>query len=117
MSNDLKDQDVLLVREKGSDELQVASTDKDGKVQVVKQTDGDNPDFLKIDRNGDLLENFFRNFMRQVKNPTRFEFFRVPADKFKESTERLQDALKNPDAPLNKAVIDAHRVEPGDYIK
>jgi hypothetical protein len=117
MSENLKNQDVLLVREKGSNELRVASADKDGKAKAVKPTDGENPDFLKIDKHGSILENFFKNFMRQVKDPTRFEFFRVPVDKLKEGIERLRDALKNPNSPLNKAVLDAHRVEPGEYIK
>jgi hypothetical protein len=36
MNEHLKDQDVLLVREKGSNELSVAKMDKDGKVKQVK---------------------------------------------------------------------------------
>ncbi|KAA6330992.1 hypothetical protein EZS27_020366, partial [termite gut metagenome] len=66
MDEKLKDQDVLLVREKGSNELQVAKMDKDGKVKSAKP-DGENPDLLKIDKHGNILENFFENFMRQVK--------------------------------------------------
>ncbi|MDR2692146.1 MAG: hypothetical protein LBB73_07655 [Dysgonamonadaceae bacterium] len=47
---------------------------------------------------GIFLENFFENFMRQVKKPTRFEFFRVPAEKFKKVVQKLQDAFTGFDA-------------------
>jgi hypothetical protein len=117
MEKNLKDTDVLLVREKSGSELNVAGMDKDGKVKSVKPTGEENPDFLKIDRNGNILENFFENFARQVKNPTHFEFFRVPAEKVKEVVKKLQDALKNPQKPENKSFIDLHRVEPGDFLK
>jgi hypothetical protein len=110
MNEKLKDRDVLLVKEKGSNELRTAQMGKDGKVKTAKP-DGDNPDFLRIDRHGNILENFFANFMRQVKEPTRFEFFRVPADKIGEVMQKLQEAFQNPDKPENKAFIDAHRVD------
>jgi hypothetical protein len=116
MDKKLKGQDVLLVREKGSSELNVAKMDKDGKVKQAKP-DGENPDLLKIDKNGNILENFFENFMRQVKDPTRFEFFRVPAEKFKEVVQKLQDAFKNPEKSENKAFIDLHRIDTEDFLK
>lgn len=116
MNENLKGQDVLLVREKGNNELKVANTDKDGKVKQAKP-DSENPDLLKIDKNGNILENFFENFMRQVKDPTRFEFFRVPAEKFKEVVGKLQEAFKNPEKPENKEFIDLHRIDPEDFLK
>jgi hypothetical protein len=116
MNENLKDHDVLLVREKGSNELSVAKMAKDGKVKQAKP-DSENPDLLKIDKNGNILENFFENFMRQVKDPTRFEFFRVPAEKFKEVVGKLQEAFKNPEKPENKTFIDLHRIDPEDFLK
>ena len=94
MDKSLKEQDVLLVREKGSNELKIA--DKDGKAKTIKPEDGENPDLFKINMRGNVLENFFENFMRQVKDPTRFEFFRVPAEKFQEVVQKLQEAFGNP---------------------
>ncbi|MDR0698033.1 MAG: DUF4099 domain-containing protein, partial [Tannerella sp.] len=112
MDDHLKDRDILLVREKGGDELKVAGMDKDGKVKQDKP-DSENPDLLKIDKHGNILE----NFMRQVKNPTRFEFFLVPVEKFKNVVRKLQEAFKNPDKPENKAFIDLHRVDPEAFLK
>jgi hypothetical protein len=115
MDEKLKDMDVLLVREKGSNELKVAG--KDGKAKAIKPEDGDNPDLFKINIRDNLIENFFENFKRQVKDPTRFEFFRVPAEKFQEVVNKLQEAFQNPDKPKNKKLLDMHRVEPEDFLK
>jgi len=117
MENSLKDQDVLLVKEKDKNDLQVAGMDKKGSIKNTKPKDGENPDLLKIDKNGTILENFFENFMRQTKNPTQFDFYRVPADKFQEVMQKLQDAFKNPENPESKKLIDKHRVNPNDILK
>ncbi len=114
MDEKLKDQDVLLVKEKDGNELKVAG--KDGIVKTAKPNE-ENPDFLRIDKNGNVLENFFENFKRQAKNPTQFEFFRVPAEKFSESMQKLQEAFKNPNEPENKELLDKHRVEPEKFMK
>jgi hypothetical protein len=117
MDEKLKDRDVLLVRGKGSDELKVAGMDKDGKVKQAKPDEGNNPDLLKIDKNGNIPENFFENFMRQVKDPMRFEFFRVSAEKVQEVVRKLQEAFKNPEKPKNKEFIGLYRIDPEDFLK
>jgi hypothetical protein len=118
MDKDVKEQDVLLVKEKNSNELKVVSgMDKDGKLKTVKPAAKNEPDFLKIDKHGNVLENFFANFMRQVKDPTYFHFFSIPADKVNEVVPKLQDALNNPKKPENKAFIEMHRVEPETVLK
>jgi hypothetical protein len=118
MDKNVKDQDVLLVKEKDSNELKVVSgIDKDGKLKTVNPIAENEPDFLRIDKHGNALENFFENFMRQAKDPTHFHFFRVPADKVDEVVPALQESLKNPERPGNKAFIDMHRVEPETFLK
>jgi hypothetical protein len=62
MNENLKGRDILPVREKGSSELKIANVDRDGKVKQAS-SDGENPDLLKIDKHGNILENFFENFM------------------------------------------------------
>ena len=118
MDENVKDRDVLLVRVKGTGELHTANTDRDGRIKTAKVTGNENnPDFLKLNKQGNILENFFENFMRQVKNPTRFEFFRVPAEKFNEVVQNLQEAFKNPNKPENKQLLDSHRIDPEDFLK
>jgi hypothetical protein len=46
------------------------------------------------------------------KNPTHFEFFRIPAEKFDEIFKQLQDAFRHPDKPENREFIDMHRYDP-----
>lgn len=117
MNEKLKDQDVLLVKEKGGTELHAANLDKNGKVKSTKLDGSENPDFLKIDKNGNALENFFENFKRQIKDPTRFDFYRAPLNKLEETVKRLYEAFKSPDKPENKGFLDVHRINPEDFQK
>jgi hypothetical protein len=117
MNEKMKDQDVLLVKEKGSNELHAVNLDKNGKVKSTKLDGSENPDFLRIDKNGNALENFFENFKRQIKDPTRFDFYRVPLEKLKEVVHKLQEAFKSPDKPENKDFLDMHRINPEDFQK
>ncbi|GHT26861.1 hypothetical protein AGMMS4957_22270 [Bacteroidia bacterium] len=114
MDKKLSDRDVLLVKEKDSNELKVVTgQNKDGTPKTASPQETDNPDFLKIDKNGNVLENFFANFMRQAKDPTQFEFFKMPALIVEQGgVKDLQAAAENPEKPENKATLDMHRVEP-----
>ena len=113
MDEKVKDQDVLLVKEKSSDELKVvAGIEKDGKPKTVEAKQENEPSFLKIDKNGNALDNFMSNFLRQYKAPTHFQFFKAPIDKVKEVIDKLREAFKKPDDPANKAPIDKYKVEP-----
>jgi hypothetical protein len=117
MDEKLKDQDVLLVKEKGGTELHAVNLDKNGKVKSSKLDGSENPDFLKIDKNGNVLENFFENFKRQIKDPTRFDFYRAPLNKLEETVKRLYEAFKSPNKPENKDFLDAHRINPENVLK
>ncbi len=113
MDEKVKDQDVLLVKEKSSDELKVVTgIEKDGKPKTVEAKPENEPSFLKIDKNGNALDNFMSNFLRQYKDPTHFQFFKAPIDKVKEVIDKLREAFKKPDDPANKATIDKYKVEP-----
>jgi recombinational DNA repair protein RecR len=70
--------DILLVMdEKGT--LQAVSGVKDGELQTKNPLE-DNNDLLRVDRHGDMFSNFFSNLWNQLKDPTRFHFFRVPEE-------------------------------------
>ncbi|MDR2951313.1 MAG: DUF3945 domain-containing protein [Prevotella sp.] len=113
MDQDLKDREVLLVVEKDGNELKaVTGLNKDGTPKTVKPEAKNEPEFLKVDKHGDMLENFFENFMRQVKEPTHFHFFKVPLEKMEKMVIGLQELLKNPDNPTNKQMLDEHRLMP-----
>ncbi|MDR1896317.1 MAG: DUF3945 domain-containing protein, partial [Prevotellaceae bacterium] len=113
MNEKLKDQDVLLVKEKDSDKLNVVAgiNPDNGKLETVSPKLENQPDFMKIDRHGNVLDNFMENFNRQFKAPTHFLFFKAPADKAEETAKNLQEALKNPETPENKQFLDMHKLE------
>jgi hypothetical protein len=112
MDEKLNNQDVLLVKEKDSDKLKVVSgIEKDGKPKSVEPQKENEPQFLRIDKSGNALDNFLSNFQRQYKDPTHFQFFKVPIEKAREIAIKLQEAFKKPDEPANKATIDAFKVE------
>lgn len=71
--------DTLLVLDKDSNRVEmVKGVDKDGNLQKISpENQKDNEPFIRVDKHGDLFSNFFSNFYRQLKNPSRFNFFKV----------------------------------------
>jgi hypothetical protein len=71
--------------------------------------------FLQFDRHGDVLDNFFKNFFRQCKEPSRFGFYRIAADQAENLLEVMKQLLKDPEA--NKELLAPHKVDTSDYEK
>ena len=93
MDEKLNNQDVLLVKEKDSNKLKVVSgIEKDGTPKSVEPKPENEPQFLRIDKYGNALDNFMSNFQRQYKDPTHFQFFKVPIEKVSEIVIKLQEA-------------------------
>ena len=113
-----KNQDVLLVNEKGDTKLNVvAGLGEDGKPMVVPPKNENEPNFMKLDKQGNVLDNFMANFVRQYKEPTHFGFFKVSADQVENSSIVMQEMLKDPDNPSNKSMLDSYRVLPEDFTQ
>jgi hypothetical protein len=111
MDEKLNDQDVLLVADKKDDKLNVVTgMGEDGKLKSVSPKPENEPQFLKLDKHGNILENFLTNFHRQYKDPTHFQFFKVPVNMVEKMSSSLQDMLKQPEVPSNKETLDKHRV-------
>lgn len=116
MDENVNDQDVLLVKEKDSEKLQaVAGADDKGNLKTVSPKQENEPDFLKIDKHGNVLENFFSNLSRQHKDPTHFQFFKAPLNLVEKVSVALGEMFKNPETPSNKEMLDTHRVDPADF--
>jgi len=116
MDEKLNDREVLLVVEKDGNELKaVTGLNEDGTPKTVKPEAKNEPEFLKVDKHGDILENFFENFMRQAKDPTHFHFFKVPLEKMENMVIAMQELLKNPENPTNKQMLDEQRVVPENF--
>lgn len=61
--------------------------------------------FLTFDRHADILDNFLRNFVAQCKNPTLFNFFKVPADQVPTVGFAVNQMVQNPDMPGAKDML------------
>lgn len=118
MNEKLKDQEVLLVKDKDSDKLNVVTgLNEDGTPKTIKPEQKNEPEFLKIDKHSDALENFMSNFLRQAKEPTHFHFFKVPLNALENVVNVLETMLKDPENPSNKKFLDEHRVLPEAFSK
>lgn len=103
--------DILLVLDKDKKKIQaVTGIDKNGELQTVDADKKNESQFMRVDKSGDLFSNFFSNFWRQLKNPTHFSFFKVPATDAVDTAKEMQKQI---DAPTKEgeALIAKHEVK------
>ena len=110
------EQDVLVVRDEKTGEISVvAGLRRDGTPKRAPAKAENTSDFLRFDRNSDLMDSFFRNFFRQCKEPSRFGFYRIAADQVENLLGVMKELLKDPEA--NKEILSAHKVDTSNYEK
>ena len=107
---------MLVVRDEKTGEISVvAGLSRDGTPKRAPAKAENTPDFLRFDRNSDLMDSFFRNFYRQCKEPSRFGFYRIAADQAENLLGVMKELLKDPEA--NKEILSAHKVDTSNYEK
>jgi hypothetical protein len=103
--------DILLVLDKEKMKIQaVKSIDESGKMETVEPTKKNQNQFMRVDKGGDFFSNFFSNFFSQLKNPTNFSFFKVPAPLAVEKAEQMQKQVDKP-TPEGEKVMKEHEVK------
>ena len=108
------EQDVLVVRDEKTGEISVvAGLNADGTPKRTPAKAENAQSFLQFDRHGDVLDNFFRNFFRQCKEPSRFGFYRVAAEQADNLLEVMKELLKNPEA--YSELLAPHKVDTSGY--
>lgn len=97
---------VLLMRDEGEgNKLKVVKgIDKKGNIDAIDPMKAKETDFLKIDKHADPIENFFKNFFNQAKNPSHTGFYAVTVD-------MLDKILHMKEEDLQK-----YRINPKDYM-
>ena len=116
MAKKKDEKDVLVVRDEKTGEISVvAGLNADGSPKRTPAKAENAQSFLQFDRHGDVLDNFFKNFFRQCKEPSRFGFYRVAADQADKLLEVIKDLLKDPDG--NKEMLASHKVDTSGYEK
>ena len=116
MAKKKDEKDVLVVRDEKTGEISVvAGLNADDTPKRTPAKAENAQSFLQFDRHGDVLDNFFKNFFRQCKEPSRFGFYRVAADQADKLLEVIKDLLKDPDG--NKEMLASHKVDTSGYEK
>lgn len=114
MAKKSDEKDILLVRDEKTGELGVVGgLRSDGSPRTVPAKPEHSKDFMTFDRHGDLIDNFFKNFFRQCKDPSRFGFYRIAADQAEKLLEVMKELLKNPAA--NAELLSPHKVDTSGY--
>ena len=102
------DKDVLIVTDNQTGERGVvAGMNSKGNPWKLPMKKEYSQDFLRFDKNGNALDNFFSNFVRQCKEPTRFGFTLA--------TEGLLERLFTGDEKA-KEEIDNNKINPADRL-
>ena len=114
MAKKKDEKDVLIVRDEKTGEISVvAGLNADGSPKRTPAKAENAQSFLQFDRHGDVLDNFFRNFFRQCKEPSRFGFYRVAAEQADKLLEVMKELLKNPEA--YSELLAPHKVDTSGY--
>ncbi|MFR3278403.1 DUF3945 domain-containing protein [Phocaeicola plebeius] len=114
MAKKKDEKDVLIVRDEKTGEISVvAGLNADGTPKRTPAKAENAQSFLQFDRHGDVLDNFFRNFFRQCKEPSRFGFYRVAAEQADNLLEVMKELLKNPEA--YRELLAPHKVDTSGY--
>ena len=103
--------DILLVLDKEKMKIQaIKSIDENGKMETVDPTKKNQNQFMRVDKSGDFFSNFFSNFFSQLKNPTNFSFFKVPAPIAVKKAQEMQKQVDKP-TPEGEKVMKEHEVK------
>ena len=89
--------DILLVLDKDKKKIQaVKGINEKGELETVDPKKENESQFMKVDKHGDIFSNFFSNFLRQLKNPSKFSFFKIHAPVAVEVAEKMQKHIDSP---------------------
>lgn len=89
--------DILLVLDKRENKIKaVKGLGENNELETVTPEKKNQTQFMRVDKHGDLLSNFFSNFLRQLKDPTHFIFFKVSAKDAIAIAHNMQKEVNNP---------------------
>jgi len=89
--------DMLLARDMEKNTIRaVTGIGPKGRLETVGPNAKNQPQFMRINPNGDAFTNFFSNFLSQLKNPTRFAFFLARSSEASQKAAQLQRLADRP---------------------
>lgn len=103
--------EILLVLDKEKKKIQaVKGIDENGNLETVDVNKKNQNQFMRVDKHGDLFSNFFSNFFSQLKNPTNFSFFKIPAPLAIDTAQEMQKQVNHP-TPEGEQMMKQHEVK------
>jgi len=85
----------------------VTGLDQNGKPRTVNPDKSNMADFLSIDKNGNALENFFKKFLEQAKDPAHTGFFLMTHDVLGKIIEMQ---------PIKAKTLEPYRIDPQQFL-
>lgn len=110
--------ETLIVLNKEDNSIKAASeiNEREGKMSYVDPISANKAGFVEI-RDSGMLANFINNFKKQVKDPTKFDFFRVPIDRVAHLTDALFKFTQDPKDEESRKTMQEFRVYPRQLEK
>jgi hypothetical protein len=98
--------DVLLVHDTKKKKIEVVKDiGKDQERETILPKKKNENQFIRIDKHGDLLTNFFSNFYHQFKDPTHFPFLSFSAKQVTAIAIEIKKAIKNFSKDVEKIIV------------
>ncbi|MFV8355845.1 DUF3945 domain-containing protein [Flavobacterium sp. XS1P32] len=98
--------DVLLVHDTKKKKIEVVKDiGKDQERETILPKKKNENQFIRIDKHGDLLTNFFSNFYHQFKDPTHFLFLSFSAKQVTAIAIEIKKAIKNFSKDVEKIIV------------
>ncbi|MCM1140856.1 MAG: DUF3945 domain-containing protein [Muribaculum sp.] len=97
METQIQQEEVLIARNNETGQVgAVVGQESDGTPKMTDVKSAKMSDLIKFNKGENPLEAFLSNFIRQVKNPSMFSFFKVPADRYESVGMALADFAQDP---------------------
>lgn len=94
--------EVLIARDNETGQIgAVVGQNPDGTPKMADAKTAKMSDLVKFNKGENPLEAFLSNFIRQVKNPSRFGFFKIPEEQYDKVGSVMSDLLQDPKANAN----------------
>ena len=90
----------------------VSGIDEKGKVQTVPADERNENSFLKFEKNASILENFIKNFLSQLKEPTHFRLIRMTIHDYKQNKQAIRDLSQGKETDTVKEFLKRYEIRP-----
>lgn len=107
--------ELLFVHNKNDPQTGVQSVsgiDEKGKVQTVPADERNENSFLKFEKNSSILENFIKNFLSQLKEPTHFRLIRMTIHDYKQNKQAIRDLSQGKETDTVKEFLKRYEIRP-----